>query len=304
MLGNFKNSAEMEKDTENILFLSNRCNEKEGNTISKLSGTTVIIAGTEERIEYLRAFKKKLEKWLSSSPEGRIYVNKSGDRIQYYYRRTPADKPGEYLTKDKQKMIQVFLQKSYYEKNLKIIDKEIAVLERNLKSYRDISTKLRDSYSDLPDPIKEFIMPIDMNDEDFIAQWRSVPFVPKMISEEEANFITDRGEHVRSKSELNIANTLNKMNIPYKYECPLEIRPGILIYPDFTVLDVRNREECYWEHRGMMDDREYSRHTVSRIKDYARSGIYPGKRLIITEETLKSPLGSQEIVDVIRAYFL
>ncbi len=115
-------------------------------------------------------------------------------------------------------------------------------------------------------------------------------------------------EDEESKSDqsqnLNIANTLNKLKIPYKYECPLEVRKGLCFYPDFTVLNVRKRKVYYWEHRGMMDDREYAKHAVSRIKEYESNGIIIGKNLIISEETSSTPLGSNDIIRLIDAYLL
>ena len=73
---------------------------------------------------------------------------------------------------------------------------------------------------------------------------------------------------MRSKSELNIADTLYKMEIPYKYKCPFVLMNGRTVHPDFTILDIVNRREIYWEHRGMMDDRMYLKQSVQRIKEY------------------------------------
>ena len=77
---------------------------------------------------------------------------------------------------------------------------------------------------------------------------------------------TKRKERVRSKSELNIANMLDSYGVPYKYECPLKLKDGKVIYPDFTVINVKSRKVIYWEHRGMMDDKNYANMAVSRIK--------------------------------------
>ena len=115
-------------------------------------------------------------------------------------------------------------------------------------------------------------------------------------------YVTDKGERVRSKSELNIANMLYKMNIPYKYECPLVLSNGKIFHPDFTLLDIAKRREVYWEHRGMMDDRGYLKNTIQKVKDYRKEGICIGDNLLITEETSYLPLGTNEIVDVIQHF--
>jgi len=46
--------------------------------------------------------------------------------------------------------------------------------------------------------------------------WQSDKYIGKGIDGITPQFITEKGEAVRSKSELNIANALYRMNIPYK----------------------------------------------------------------------------------------
>ncbi len=150
------------------------------------------------------------------------------------------------------------MQKSYYQKILKHVEQEIKILEKFTSKYQNFTNQIRDSYSLMPSDLKDFIDPIDVSDDEFARRWQSVPFVPKLIDEEKYTMITDRGERVRSKSELAIANALNRMNIPYRYECPLELKNGRIIYPDFTVLNVRTRTVYYLEHRGKMDAPTYA----------------------------------------------
>ena len=38
-----------------------------------------------------------------------------------------------------------------------------------------------------------------------------------------------------------------------------------IIHPDFTVLNVRTREILYWEHLGMMDNKEYIESALAKI---------------------------------------
>ena len=143
-----------------------------------------------------------------------------------------------------------------------------------------------------------------MSDEDYVAMWLNHKYVKKEISETIPYFETDHKERVRSKSELTIANALARYGIPYRYECPLILKNRIKIHPDFTVLNVKNRHQLYWEHRGMMDNPEYASHTVERLKQYMRSGLIPGRDLIITEETAEDPLGTDEIDMIIKEYLL
>ena len=53
----------------------------------------------------------------------------------------------------------------------------------------------------------------------------------------------------------------------------------------------------------MMDDRDYARQAVFKMKSLMKSGILLGDNLIITEETTANPLGTNEIDAVIDQYF-
>ena len=245
-----------------------------------------------------------LERNASKFPQGKIHIVKNKNRIQYYIRYDTKDKSGIYLSKKADKKIGLYLQKKYEAKTAKLINAELRILEKAMTGLDGLQEKIRKVYSDYPEVIKQYITPLDISDEDYVRAWEKTDYDTKGVDSGVAAFVTDKGEHVRSKSELNIANSLNKKGIPYRYECPYTLSTGRTIYPDFTVLDVKNRRELLWEHRGMMDDREYSKHSVRRIREYGREGLYAGDGLIITEETSTQPLGTDEIEKIIDHYFL
>ena len=164
--------------------------------------------------------------------------------------------------------------------------------------------RIQQIYASFPEEAKKYINPIEMPDEDYAKRWIDIPYVRKEIPEYLPCYETNRKEKVRSKSELNIANALAAKGIPYKYECPLVLKNGNTIHPDFTVLNIRERRVIYWEHRGMMDDKDYARNAVARTKTYMANGFYLGTSLIITEETSATPLGTNEIEAVIKKYVL
>lgn len=246
--------------------------------------------------------QRELEDKQKRAPKGKIHVVNTKRRIQFYLRTDPSDKSGCYLPKRAGRKIRTYLQKAYDEKILKLIRKEKKNLERFLKSAGDIQERIRRIYSNYPDEIKEYIEPIDLDDDDFAAEWMKIPFSAKLIYEPAGNFITEKGEQVRSKSELLIANALFRNGVPYKYECPLRMPDGATVHPDFTILNKRERKIMYWEHRGLMDEREYARHTVAKIREYGKAGIYLGDQLIISEETSVSPLDTAEVETLIAFY--
>lgn len=261
---------------------------------------TCIYEMAETRLEELKRIEKQKEVALLKAPEGKIHVIKIKGSPQFYLRTDPKDKSGAYIRKKEETTIKRFLQKSYDEKIYKLVKHEIRAIETFLKHSKDYNLKIQKVYSDSSSEIKSYLNPIDLSNDDYAKYWKELPFVSNPMPITVAEYETDNGEIVRSKSELNIANALFKAGIPYKYECRLVLRDGRIVYPDFTLLDVVNREEIYWEHRGMMDNAEYVKNAVKKTKDYIRSGIITGYNLIITEETGVNSLGTDEINEIIK----
>lgn len=114
---------------------------------------------------------------------------------------------------------------------------------------------------------------------------------------------TARGELVRSKSEVIIANALYYHNLDYVYEPELKLE-GKIKRPDFKVIDDDTGEEWYWEHCGMMSDARYAKRWKDKEKFYAKNGIVRGKNLIVTEESAGEGLDSYKINEMIEEIFM
>lgn len=113
---------------------------------------------------------------------------------------------------------------------------------------------------------------------------------------------TARGELVRSKSEVIIANALYHHELDYDYEPVLELN-GRIFRPDFKIVDGDTGEEWYWEHCGMMDDPDYVRRWENKKSYYEKYGVKEGINLIVTKEDSKSGLDSYEIEEIISDIF-
>lgn len=154
---------------------------------------------------------------------------------------------------------------------------------------------------------RSLVEPLIAPDDVFVQKWleehrrmaaeRPNPYP---VTEE---FVTNNGEIVRSKSEKIIADLLLKLGIPYVYECPLDT-PGGTIYPDFTILDITTRETYYWEHRGRMDKPDYVEKNLWKEHLYALQGIFPGQKLLFSEESDTSHLRTVDVEAMIRTLFL
>lgn len=277
---------------------------KRGKKGLKMLEPTSLYEQANLRYKDLNRVKKYTEKELRKATAEKVRISKSSKGAQFYIKSNKEDRKWKYISKKNKEVIKKGVQKAYDEKVLKLICKEMKALSNMIEKLDLINLKIRDVYSNNLEEVKGLITPVDMSDEDFVNNWLREEYVGKEISDDIVCYETDNHEHVRSKSELNIANALFKHRIPYKYECPLEIDDTKTIYPDFTILDVKNRRVKYWEHRGMMDNMNYSSHAVYRIKDYLRNGIYIGDNLIISEESKEFPLGTNEIEQLIRVNFL
>lgn len=84
---------------------------------------------------------------------------------------------------------------------------------------------------------------------------------------------TERGDLVRSKSELVIADKLFSRGIDYAYEKPLVLPNGNVRYPDFTIADDARGVTFYWEHLGLLDDPAYRARWARKKAEYASAGI-------------------------------
>jgi ATP-dependent exoDNAse (exonuclease V) alpha subunit len=95
---------------------------------------------------------------------------------------------------------------------------------------------------------------------------------------------TLRGELVRSKSELVIANHLHNVGLRYHYERPLEgtARLGRL-RPDFSFID-DSGEVIILEHLGMLDRSDYSNSWAWKLDWYKANGYVEGVNLFTTDE--------------------
>ena len=114
---------------------------------------------------------------------------------------------------------------------------------------------------------------------------------------------TSRGEMVRSKSEVIIADHLARRGVEYAYEQPLTM-DGTTKYPDFTIEDMESGRTFYWEHCGMLHVPQYKQRWDEKLKWYTAHGICPcdepGDRsrgvLIISRDEANGSIDSKMII--------
>ena len=252
----------------------------------------------KQELQSTLALKKKSQK---TAPQGHLRIAQAnkGKKIQYYHFTNPKDLKGKYIPHSKIAFAQKLAQKDYDEKLIKLLEKQIVLIEKYLRSNEN---KINELYTKMSYTRQQLVNPVTLPDSLYIKEWKNVTWQGVSYNTQTEDLTTANEEHVRSKSEVIIADTLKRMNIPYRYEYPLELKDGRTIYPDFLCLNVRTRQEFYWEHFGMMDDPEYLERTIQKLKLYSENKILPGKNLIITLESQTSPINMRQIETLIKEF--
>lgn len=243
------------------------------------------------------------KKQIAQMTQQGILIRKRDGKPYYYLRSSDKDTNGKYLppTPANQKLVRKIAQRDYDAKVLKAAEKQQRLLEKFLQKFNPDS--IDDIYQNLSKARKQLIVPVYKSNEDFIREWLAIEYQKGSYDSNKTFFNTMRGEIVRSKSELLIANALFIRKIPYHYEKPLTLSNGRTIRPDFTILDIVTGKEIYWEHFGLMDDYNYRYTMLQKIEAFEKEGLTKQGRTIFTYEMTSMPLTSQTIDSIIRVRF-
>ncbi len=254
---------------------------------------------------------------------GKLRIQKKGNSVQYYHvgteqesgnnsqpsdtsdatNKSSSDRTNQtYIPKKNITLVRNLAQRDYDKKLLQEIDSRQKIVNKFLKEYPQ--TGIENTYEELNEYRKKLIHPIIETDESYARVWMNAPYVRKIIGEDVPVIFTENGERVRSKSEKMIADKLKQLGIPYRYEAPLCLGRNCVLHPDFTVLNVKERKEIYYEHFGMMDNSEYVENALKRIEIYEKNGIYPGDKLLFSWETSTVPVNMKIVEGMMRKILL
>ncbi len=269
------------------------------------------ISQIENRISELEQALKTKKLSVKNAPTGLIRIVQKNGKLQFYKRESETDKQGKYLPRAEDKLAQAIIQKEYNQKTLPALEAEISCLKNFLTEYK--SKTSNSVYENLPSTRQQVVTPLTLTDEQYTDAWLKVEYRHKKLPDDAQPFFTENNEHVRSKSEVIIANALKAAGIPYRYEFPLLMDKNAdnpdypdydfcKLHPDFYCLNLRTRQEFAWEHFGMMDDPEYAARAAEKLQLYAENGFFPGKNLIVTMETSKKQLSSKMLKEIIKTY--
>ena len=241
----------------------------------------------------------KAKKYLDKAPMGRLSLHRKNRHV-YYYQKV-VDITGKqkkrYLNKKEQTLISALAQKGYYEKIVQHVEEKMSLLELLLQSYEN---DIDDIYEELSEEKRNLVTPIKQTFKQKIEAWQNEQVTTYSEYPEALRFHTQRGELVRSKSELMIADYLykNADTLEYRYEQELTLnnqRETITIHPDFKIFNLKTGRTFYWEHAGKMDEMKYVNGFMKKMALYSSNGFTIGKDVIITFEDLSHPLDTLQI---------
>jgi len=228
---------------------------------------------------------KETQRALQNVPEGRLRISQNHGSNQYYRMRGGQDATGEYISKREMQLVKALAQKEYDRKLLQELEELRNYICRSDQKIRKKNEEILSLYGGMKEARKDLVDARIIDDEEYLKRWTEVEYQGKAFQEGTPEIYTEKGERVRSKSEKMIADKLYMLGIPYRYEYPLRMKGFGTVYPDFTLLNIKERKEWIWEHFGMMDDPEYAESAVKKINLYQRNGIFLWDRLIATFET-------------------
>jgi hypothetical protein len=127
--------------------------------------------------------------------------------------------------------------------------------------------------------------------------------------------VSERGEPMISKNEVIIANLLNKYRseLQYAYEDKLKFEDtGRIVSPDFTIENIITGKRFYWEHLGLMTQKDYREKWQKKLESYMKDGFVLHHKaqstderiLIVTEENPNGGINSQEMDNLIKSVIL
>lgn len=236
---------------------------------------------------------------INELPEGKLIVSRNGTRRKWYW--TDGHSP-VYLPKNKRALAEQLAHKKFLKLQLDNLLQEQKALSQYLKHHNSEAHQSEIQFLNSPEYkelLKGKVVPLSYE----LDEWMNSSYEKNLKFPETLIHQTLSGNVVRSKSEALIDMLLYQNQIPFRYECMLQLGETF-IYPDFTIRHPKTGEYFYWEHFGMMDQPTYCKNAYAKMQLYTSYNIIPSIHLITTFETKEHPITPILIQKIIDHYFL
>ena len=229
-----------------------------------------------------------------------LVLKKSNKCYQYYHKNSNGKL--EYIIAAERELAKRLAQKEYYEKLLNSLFRQEREIRGFIAKYN--SNCISEIYENMPEGRKVLVNPIIESEKEFINKWMARMSGGKNTYNMETSYATDNGEEVRSKSEKILADIFCKYGLIYQYEPEIMLYNGVRCYPDFAILNIKERKTYYWEHFGLVSNSDYADKNLEKLARYEKSGIILGDNLLVSFEAKGIGLDVQSIEDKIIRYLL
>lgn len=249
----------------------------------------------------IKAYRKEIQENIAERkmlPEDRIIIKRIGSNTYYYQRSDNKDKKtnkykclGNINEVDKD-FITDILRKDILNVKIKAADNNVKVLEKALKKliicdYKKVYKKLNLCPQQIYDgeSLREnVLLKYGGKEQELIEIVKDLK--TGSFREEDLVHVTVGGLRVRSKSELLIASALEDRNLCFRYEAELKVGDHASLRPDFAVVRPYDMKVIYWEHFGLMGDREYAEKTMKKLVTYQNNGCCLWDNLVISFDSV------------------
>lgn len=241
---------------------------------------------------------KSIQSILKNLPEGKLICAKNGNNYKWY---CSDGKNKTYIEKKNRSFAEKLAMKKYYSMRLEDLKQKWHILNSYARLFKESNHKTQKL---LMNPgYQELLIPILPHSSNKYMEWMKQSYKKNLAYPEHLTLNSISGNVVRSKSELLIDTFLYNNQIPYRYECALELG-SFTIYPDFTIMHPLTGKIYYWEHLGRMNDSIYRKKAYKKLQSYMENNILPMEQLILTYETKEKALDAELIQKIIELYFL
>lgn len=244
--------------------------------------------------KYLNKIESEINLLKKQVPnEAALRATRHGRGYQYFLRiKGNRTNNGTYIKKDNIEFARKLAQIEY-DLYLQNTLKELVDMLENIKTL--IENNPFQNAADKMTISKRVLVTVPyISDDSYVFAWVNQEYEGLQFKEDYPEYFTRRGLRVRSKSEVIIADILDEFNIPFLYEKPLKLGDDI-VHPDFTLLNIKERKEIYWEHFGIMDDIEYRNNALLKIRKYELEGIFQYDSIIYSFESGRNPLNTKSV---------
>lgn len=264
-----------------------------------------ILSEHAKRLDVLEKLISYIEKHPVMKQKCSLLICRTANRVNLY--KVSEEGKREYLGKDKQDEIRTLAKKAHYTRMLSAARKEREQIRRCIKTLSSDAgiTDIDDVYPSLNKVIRRTEGPFTITDDGYVSKWLKERNYLRNNRQINGQNKTLKGEYVKSKSEVIIADRLTYYGIPYVYEVATATDVFVdMMYPDFLILNMRTKEEFYWEHLGKMGDPKYAVRNQIKMEQFAQQGIIMGKNLIVSIESGDRPLSTEYVDSVIKQVLL